>query len=201
MSAQNVKNKQIIIGLTGSIATGKSTASAYIQSKGFLVIDSDQIVKTLWRTDMEMLGEISGAFELDMMDPSAKQKLTKRIFENPSERSKLNEIVHPRVYRNINQCITENKDKRHIFIDMPLFIEVGYQNNCDHVLVVYTSLDTQIERLANRDQMSKDEALKRINSQMPIDEKCAFATKVLNNNESKEKLYEEIDQFLKEVCI
>jgi dephospho-CoA kinase len=199
MSVQNVKNRPIIIGLTGSIATGKSTASAYIQSKGFFVIDSDQIVKTLWRTDMTMLGEISGAFELDMMDPSAKQKLAKRIFDNPHERSILNDIVHPRVYQKIDELILEHHNESYIIIDMPLLIEVGYQKYCDHVLVVYTDLDTQIQRLSSRDQITEDEAQKRIDAQMPINEKCAFATQVLNNNESKERLYEQIDHFLNEV--
>jgi dephospho-CoA kinase len=199
MSVQNVKNKPIIIGLTGGIATGKSTASAYIQAKGFFVIDSDQIVKNLWRTDMTMLGEISGAFEIDMMDPAAKQKLAKRIFDNPDERSKLNDIVHPRVYQKINELIVNNQSKSYIFIDMPLLIEVGYQKYCDYVWVIYADIETQIKRLSIRDQISKDEAQKRIDAQMPIYEKCAFATQVLNNNESKEKLYAEIDLYLNEV--
>jgi dephospho-CoA kinase len=200
MSVQNVKNKQIIIGLTGSIATGKSTASEYLKTKGFLVIDSDEIVKDLWRTDMDMLGKISGTFDIDMMDPAAKQKLAKKIFENPKDRQKLNDIVHPKVYRKIDEIIAINNDIKHIFIDMPLLIEVGYHKNCEHVLLVYTEQDTQIERLSKRDQISKDEALKRINAQMPIHEKRAFATEVLNNNQSKEILYQDIDQFLNEVC-
>lgn len=176
---KNVKSKPFIIGLTGGIATGKSTAANIFKANGFKVIDSDVIVKDLYQNKKEMVNNIALAFNLNKNDKNFKKQLSEIVFNDELKLQKLNDIVHPFVYEEINKKIEQYKNEKYIIIDIPLLIEVNYK--VDHILLIYTTQETQIKRLMKRDNITYDEALKRVQSQMDIELKRAFANTIINN--------------------
>lgn len=197
MSVQNVSTNPIIIGLTGGIASGKSTAAHYFQQLNIPVIDSDEIVKELWESNQEMIEKVEGFFHLPVKTFEDRKKLGHLIFHNEEKRVALNQIVHPYVFDRINQLKNEYHKSRYVVIDMPLLIEVGYQELCDYILVVYVDLETQIERLVSRDGLDRSEAIARIHAQLLLEEKIKHADVVLNNNGTVQELHAQIDDFLR----
>jgi len=197
MSVQNVNTNPIIIGLTGGIASGKSTASGYFSELNIPVIDSDLIVKNLWESNHEMMKKVETYFGFQVRNYEDRKKLSHLIFHEMKKREALNKIVHPYVFDTIEEIKKTYKNQEFIVIDMPLLIEVGYQKLCDYVLVVYVNQETQIERLMVRDQIDRSEALTKIRSQLLLEEKIKHADHILDNNESKENLYEQINAFLR----
>jgi dephospho-CoA kinase len=197
MSVQAVKTNPILIGLTGGIGSGKTTASNYFQSLGIPVIDSDLIVKRLWKENHEMVNTIEKTFGFSINTDEDRKKLARIIFSEPSKREVLNQIVHPYVFQEIEKEKAFYTDRQLIVIDMPLLIEVGYNKKVDYVLVVYVSEDTQKSRLIQRDHLTEVEATKRIQAQMHLDEKKAYADVVLNNETTICNLHYQIDSFLR----
>jgi len=197
MSVQNVKNDPIIIGLTGGIASGKSTASAYFAKLNIPLIDSDLIVKNLWENNQEMITKVESFFGLSIKTYEDRKNLGHLIFHDQEKREALNQKVHPYVFDKIEKLKKTYQDHQAIVIDMPLLIETGYQELCDYVLVVYVNLETQIKRLMSRDLITKDEALTRIHSQLLLEEKIKHADLILDNNQEREDLYQQIDTFLR----
>ncbi len=197
MSVQNVNIDPIIIGLTGGIASGKTTASKYFQQLNIPVIDSDQIVKELWENNQEMIIQVEAFFHLSVKTYEERKKLGHLIFHNQEKREALNHLVHPYVYDKIEQLKKTYHKSKYIVIDMPLLIEVGYQELCDYILVVYVDLETQIERLISRDSLDRTEAITRIHAQLLLEEKIKHADVILNNNGTIQDLYTQIDDFIR----
>lgn len=197
MSVHHVKNKPYIIGLTGGIASGKSTASAYFKSKGIEVIDSDLIVKDLWKENEEMIQKAESLFGFKINTIQDKKKVSQLIFTDKKLRIKLNDIVHPYVFHQIEQMIKTFHDQELIVIDMPLLFEVGYEKKCDITCLVYVDLKTQVERLAQRDDITEEKALTKIKAQMDLEEKKVKADIILDNQMDLNFLYFQIDQFLR----
>lgn len=197
MSVHHVKNKPYIIGLTGGIASGKSTASAYFKSKGIEVIDSDLIVKDLWKENEEMIQKAESLFGFKINTIQDKKKVSQLIFTDKKLRIKLNDIVHPYVFHQIEQMIKTFHDQELIVIDMPLLFEVGYEKKCDITCLVYVDLKTQVERLAKRDDITEEKALTKIKAQMDLEEKKVKADIILDNQMDLNFLYFQIDQFLR----
>lgn len=191
MSVRHVKNRPILIGLTGGIASGKSTAARYFESLNIPVIDSDLIVKHLWLHQHDMLDQIETVFHtLD------KKVIATTIFSNEILRETLNGIVHPYVFLEIARMVKSLKDETMLVIDMPLLFEVGYQDQVDYTAVVCVNKEIAIKRVMARDHLSFEEASKRVASQMPIEEKCEKADYILDNQKDKETLYKAIDHML-----
>ncbi|MFH0767933.1 MAG: dephospho-CoA kinase [Bacillota bacterium] len=197
MSVQNVSTNSIIIGLTGGIASGKTTASRYFEQLNIPVIDSDLIVKNLWESNEEMITQVESFFGFSIRTYEDRKKLSHLIFHDPTKREALNHMIHPYVFQIIENLKNTYANQKYIIIDMPLLIEVGYQELCDYILVVYVDLETQIQRLMMRDGSIRSEALARIHSQLLLEEKIKHADIILNNNQSKEDLYQQIDAFLR----
>lgn len=196
MSVQSVKHRPTIVGLTGGIASGKSTASNYFRQKNLPVIDSDQIVKDLWKTHKEMIQKAESFFDIHLRTPQDLKKLSKIIFNDDKKREKLNHIVHPYVFKQIEVEKEKYQDRDMIIIDMPLLIEAKYKTHVDLVCLVYVDLETQIERLMNRDQITREDALKKIHSQMSLEAKKEHADYIFDNKDSVNYLYHQIDLFL-----
>ena len=196
MSVPNVSTKPIIIGLTGGIASGKSTALAHFKKLNIPVIDSDQIVKNLWQSNNDMIQKAESHFGFSIQTSEDRQKLSEIIFTDANQREVLNKIVHPYVFKQIEIEKKFLKSSPIIVIDMPLLYEVGYQKKCDHVLVVHVDLKTQLRRLMRRSHLTKKDALNRINAQMPLEDKAKLADVVLDNNKTVSNLKKQIDAFL-----
>jgi len=186
------QNKIKIIGLTGGIATGKTTVKDMLIKNGYKVIDADEISREVVKRDKPAYKDIVELFGKNVLKSNNeinREKLGDIIFNKKDLRNKLNEIVHPRIYesikKNIYKYIKENE--KMIFIDIPLLIEVRKtleKENIifDEIWLIYANKDEQIRRLMNRDGYTLKEAMSRINSQIDIDEKIKYCDIVIDNS-------------------
>ncbi|WP_271001310.1 dephospho-CoA kinase [Listeria seeligeri] len=189
------------IGLTGSVATGKSTVSKIIQKAGIPLVDADIAARKVVERGTEGLAEIVAYFgkEILLADGSLNRpKLADIIFKNEEKRQKLNTITHPRVKE---YMLEERKryfamGEKVVFFDIPLLFESHLESLVDQIVVVWVTPETELKRLMERNNLKKEAALDRINSQMGIDEKAKKADFVINNNESLEKTEKQVSAFI-----
>lgn len=182
MSVKNVKNKQIIYGLTGGIASGKTTAINFFLSKDVLVFDSDKYVKYLWETNKNLKDEVKKRYNININTKEGKNKLAKIIFEDDFERFYINNLIHPLVFNGIKEFKEKNKNEPFLIIDMPLLFEVGFDREVDKTILIYTKRKNQIKRLMKRDSLTKKEAIKRIKAQIRLKDKVRLSNYVIKNN-------------------
>jgi dephospho-CoA kinase len=202
---QNVyKGEKIMtltIGLTGGIASGKSTVTGMIRELGIPVIDADQVARDVVKAGEEAYAQIVATFGRDILQANGeidRAKLGAIVFHNEQERKKLNAIVHPAVRRRImaeKEAYVQNGAKT-IVLDIPLLFESELTHFIDKVIVVYVDDDVQLERLMRRNGFSEEEALARIRSQMPLREKVKKADAVINNNGTVEETKQQLLQIL-----
>lgn len=196
-----ILNNCTLIGLTGGIATGKSTVTKLLTEKGYTVIDADKISREVVQQGKPAYNEIVETFGVRILleDKNLnRRKLGRLIFNSSSIRKALNKIVHPRVIEVIKQeildeCMDESIGDRIIFLDIPLLFEVLdllklYDIELKESWMVYTDENTQLKRLMERDNISKEEAMNKINAQQTVDEKRKKSTKTLFNNGNIEEL-------------
>lgn len=192
-----------VIGLTGGIATGKSSAEEIFRQLGAYVIDADKVVHQLYQKE-EIKQSLKEMFGEDIFDGSGsldRKKLAGIIFSDFQKRKMLEEFIHPKVNGFIKNWIEEisQKDKDAIVIvSVPLMIETGSYKNYQKIIVVYAPKQMQIERLIKKGY-SYDEALGRINAQMDIDEKLKYADYVIMNTADFEYLRKEVERVFDEI--
>jgi dephospho-CoA kinase len=183
----------VVAGLTGGIATGKSTVSSLLASYGAIVIDADRIAREAVRKGTPAWEGIREHFGKDMIARDGeidRELLGSVIFGNQDKIDLLNSIVHPAVIRDIDLSIGSLKARGYsgiVICDVPLLIETGMNALYPEILLVYVPEPLQIERLMARDSISRETALKKVRSQMPIEEKKAYATLVIDNSRSLEE--------------
>jgi dephospho-CoA kinase len=181
----------VIAGLTGGIATGKSTVSKILETAGAIVLDADKIAREVVKKGLPAWHEIISHFGREVLQPDEeinRSCLADIIFHNPMKKEILNRIVHPYVKKEQNMRLKKiKKDKPNavVILDVPLLIEVGWDKGLSEVIVVYTPEHIQLKRLIQRDKLAKAEALSRIRSQMPIEEKKTRASIVIDNSSTR----------------
>lgn len=186
-----------VIGLTGSIASGKSTVSNKLKSLGYKVVDCDEINHKLLLKGNSGYKEVLATFGEQILDDSSqidRKKLGNIIFNNPNEKNKLNQILHPLIKEVVIKELEECDG--FVFLDCPLLFETDFHKLCDLTIVVYVNLDTQIHRLMERDGITFPDALKKIYSQMPLDKKMELADYVLDNCHSLNDIDWQLKQLL-----
>lgn len=190
----------MIIGITGSIACGKSTVSNYLKSKGYIVIDADKIGHEALDDDY-VKEKLILAFGNEILEDNkiSRQKLGELVFGNSSNLNVLNSIIHPEIRKKILEKIDKNNDKELIFIDVALLFEAKFDDLVDKIIVVYVDKNTQLTRLMKRNSISKKEALSRIVSQMSPIEKAKLGDYTVNNNLDVINTYEQVDKVLSEL--
>ena len=177
-----------IIGLTGGIATGKSTVSAMLKNAGALIIDADRIARAVVKKGLPAYREIVDHFGSGVLLPDGainRNVLGDIIFNDPQKKQLLNRIVHPRVKKEVKRQLKQietTHPKAVAILDTPLLIEAGMHNDLSEIIVVYAPQDIQVKRLMQRDRISEADALARVRSQMPIEEKKQQATIVIDNS-------------------
>ncbi|MGI5920744.1 MAG: dephospho-CoA kinase [Syntrophomonadaceae bacterium] len=179
-----------IIGLTGGIASGKSTVARVLKDLGAILLDADELAHQVIEPHKPAWEEIVKEFGQHIINPDQsinRDRLGTIVFNDPKRLQHLNEIVHPRVIETYEHDIAEIR-KVHpdavVVMDVPLLFETHMEDMCDQVWVVWVDRQTQIERLMHRNNYTREEALARINSQMPLDEKARQANVVIDNSNS-----------------
>lgn len=204
-----MKHKNLrLIGLTGGIATGKSTVSDILVEKGFKLIDADKIARDVVEKGKDAYFEVVNYFGESILLKNKeidRKALGNLIFNDKDLRKTLNSIVHPYIFKEIKMQIEDiSKENSLIFLDIPLLFEEyklwkEYSIEFDEVWLVYSDKSTQINRLINRDKISEIEAIKRIESQMPMEKKMEMATKIIYNNKDIKYLKRQVEELLKTI--
>lgn len=183
------------VGITGDIASGKSTVSAYLKEKGYRLIDADAISRHLTRDHAPILPEIEAAFPgVTKEGKLLRSKLGAIVFSDPAQRERLNALLHPPIRKRIQEEMQEGG--RVVFLDAPLLFEGGYDALMDIVLYLAIDEETQLSRLQKRDGLTREEALARMRAfDIPREEKMVRSY-VLDNRGTLEELLAQVDIFL-----
>ncbi|MGA8942602.1 MAG: dephospho-CoA kinase [Thermoactinomyces sp.] len=190
----------MLLGLTGSIATGKSTVSAMLRRKGAYIIDADQVAREVVEPGSEGLKRIVAHFGEEMLDNEGKldrARLGSVIFQDPVKRKTLNRLLHPLIMQTMQlQTDTIRQENRQAMIvwDVPLMYEENLTPYVEAVILVYVPREIQLERLMKRNSLSKEEALKRIDAQMDIEEKKKLADYIIDNCGTLSDTERQVDQ-------
>jgi dephospho-CoA kinase len=193
------KDSRVLLGLTGGIATGKSTVVQMLRDKGAPVIDFDLIAREVVEPDKPAWKEIVTYFGEQVLQEDRsldRKRLSDIVFQDLEKRKKLEGFTHPRIHeefvRQLNDIVTKDPSAI-VQVDIPLLIELNLQYLFHKVLVVYAPRDQQIRRLRERDGISEEAAVARLNAQLPIDEKVGYADYVIHNDGSIEETQRQVD--------
>lgn len=196
-------NQNKVIGLTGSIATGKSQVSNYLKNKDIKVIDADLIARDVANYKI-VKNKIKREFGEDLYknDKLDRKKLAEIIFSRKIHRQKLNSIMHPEIYKKIKK--ESDSSDGLVFIDIPLLFEnedlnKKYGLDFDEIWLVYVDRETQIKRLMNRDEISREYAEEKINSQISVEEKRKKADVIIDNSGTLEETFKQVEKYLKKL--
>lgn len=171
----------LAIGLTGGIASGKSTVSTFIKELGYKLIDSDVLAREAL-DDPEIMATVKAEFDCLEDGKIDRKKLGRIVFNDPRAKALLEELIHPYVIGKIEDFKNANQNEKIVFLDIPMLYESKLEYLCDKVIVVNISQENQIARLLARDQIDYDYALSIINSQLPLAQKAARGDYVIDNN-------------------
>lgn len=170
-----------VIGLTGGIASGKSTVASYFSAQGIPVLDADQMAREVLKPE-----DVRDLFGPEFLENGQinRQKLGELIFADPKERAKLEALTHPLIAQKLEQELQKLEQAGHewVIYEAALIFEKGIQNRFDATILVTAPESMQLERLLSRGHMNQEEALKRIRTQMPVVEKAKLATYLIDNS-------------------
>lgn len=192
----------MIIGLTGSIASGKSTVANMLKDYGLPIVDADLVARVVVEPGTPTLQKIVEAFgEIALTEDGAmnRQKIGEIIFNDEEKRKRLNSIIHPAIRQEMLRQRDEHiaKGAQTVIMDIPLLFESKLQHFVDKILVVSVTEETQLKRLMERNQLSEQEATARISSQLPLSIKEQGADAVINNNGTIEETAEQLQRILR----
>ena len=193
------------VGLTGGIASGKSTVSKIFASFGAKVLDADEVAREVLLPGQPAWTRVRQAFGQEFFHADGKVKrkqLRKLVFADPEKRSQLNAIVHPEVMKEINrraEIFSSSVQTEVLLVDVPLLLEVGLANRFDKIVVVYVSESVQINRLSQRDGISEEEATETLKVQMPLNKKVEQADYVIDNSGTLEETRSQVEQVWEEL--
>ncbi len=191
--------KNIRIAITGGIGSGKSTLANYLASKGYVVINADDISKDILTFDESIIKKVIKEFGSDSYKDGKLNKkfIAVRVFSNPAKLNKLNSILHPRVLQKIDTLIDkEYKDEKFVFIEAALIYEVDIEKKFDYVVLVTADFNIRLKRSAESGKFNEEDFINRDNKQIPQEEKEKRADFIFSNNESKKDLIKKADLLL-----
>jgi dephospho-CoA kinase len=193
-----------VIGLTGGIATGKSTFSALLRARGAPVVDADALARAVVEPGRPALAEIARTFGPELLQPDGtldRKRLGDRVFADPTARRRLEGITHPAIRAAMVAETLRLAGEGHdlVFYDAPLLYEVGLDAVLDAVVVVWAPVEVQRRRLTERDGLSPAEADARLAAQLPVDDKAARADVVIENAGAEVELGPKADRLLEDL--
>lgn len=191
----------IKIGLTGGIGSGKSTVSKMLIEKGFKLIDADIISRNVLIKYPEIIDKIKIEFGTGFFDwrgEFRRREFGNHIFRFPKQRKKFEDIILPYINKEIFKAIDdyEKAGEKIVILDAPTLIENNLHTYMDYIIVVWVDNNTQIIRLKNRDRLSRDEAINRLNAQLSLDKKRDYAHIIIDNNGDLLKTKEQVDKVM-----
>ncbi|MBA4531510.1 dephospho-CoA kinase [Brevibacillus halotolerans] len=191
----------MILGLTGGIASGKSTVAAMLRERGVTVIDADLIAREVVEVGKPAYNGIVKYFGTSVLDETGalnRAVLGEMIFSDREKRMVLNEIVHPEVRKEmrLQATLAQERGERLVFMDIPLLYESKLTYMVDRVVVVYVPESVQFIRLMERDEFDEEQAKKRLRAQMNIEEKCKLANYVIDNQGSRSDTQKQVDDLV-----
>ncbi len=194
---------KVLIGVTGNIASGKSLVARMLQEKGCALVDADVVAHDLYGTDRALVKQIVDEFGPEVASTSGvinRQRLGSLVFGKPEAMAALNRIVHPVLITTIRERVLSSfRVLSWVVLDAALLIELGVAEEMDYLIFVSGSEESRLERLMERSHLSRDEAMARINSQMPEEGKRQYADFIIGNDKSQEYLQEQVDAVWEEI--
>jgi len=195
-----------VIGLTGNIASGKSVVASMLEDLGAKVIDADYIARKVVEPNQAAWKEIVQSFGKNILNPDNsinRKELGEIIFNDDEKRKRLNDITHPKIIQRVREAVEtyKNENVKVVIIEAALIVEKGGLKDLIEELIVVTSDEaSQIERLTKRNNLSKEEALSRINSQMPTLEKAQYADYIIDNSGTTDKTQDQVKSIWNEIA-
>ena len=188
-----------VVGLTGGIATGKSSVARFLMEKGAVVIDADELSRVAVRPGSPALNKIVAEFGAGMLLPDGnldRKRMRSAIFGNDEKRHLLEQIIHPEIKRLAEEGIAAAAadGQRIVFFVAPILIEAGITDRVDEIWVVTARPEIQLQRVMERDGISSSEARKIIDSQMPLAEKERYGRVVIDNSGTPEQTRRLVDE-------
>ena len=193
-----------ILGLTGGIACGKSTISAYLKEFGLPVIDADEcsrVVVEKGSIGLEKLTEIFGNKILENDGTLNRKALGQIVFSDSEQLSLLNSVMEPLIREEISRRLNQENNADLVVLDAPLLIEQHYDKICDFIMTIDVPKEIQLERLIERDNLSEDEAKSRIESQLSSRERNGFADVVIDSSGTVEQTRKQVIKWLKTINV
>jgi len=192
----------MIIGITGSFGSGKTTVSRMFKRLGAYVIDADKVCHSLMLPSKKAYKKVLKSFGPGIIkkDKSIdREKLAKAVFKKRSKLNLLNKIVHPEAIREIKRLVRLKRKTKAIIIDAALLLETGFHRDMDRLIVVKTKKERYIKRLHQARGMDKKQILQRIRMQAPIKRKLAFADFIIDNSGTKKKTFIQVKKIWKTI--
>ena len=195
----------IVIGITGGIGTGKTTAAKYLIDKGFALIDADQIGRDLTAEGEPILAEIEEKFGCVSHDGQKgnglvldRKAMADLIFRDSDVKEEFNQLMHREIIAVIDREIADIKktDARGILLDAPLLFEANINDRCDVVILITADLDERIDRVSLRDDADEEDIRDRISNQMSDEEKARYADFIIDNSGEPEDMFVQLDDIM-----
>lgn len=198
-----MSNHAMIIGLTGGIASGKSSVSAYLTKKGFTIIDADKVAKDIMNPGSECLEKVISAFGIQYLLENGelnRRLLGQHVFADKPELEKLNSITKPFLLDSLQSLLQKPSNSGIVFLDCALLLDdPDYRNLVDKVVLVHISYEKQLDRLMKRNGYSEEEAINRIQSQISENERMSQTDYMIDNNGTWEETSAQISALIEEL--
>lgn len=190
----------LVIGLTGNIGSGKSSVARLLSNMGAQVIDTDQIARDVVAPGTPGFKEITAQFGASVLNPDGtlnRSQMAQIVFNDPTALKHLNAIVHPKIKLEVIKAIDnyrKNNPAPLLVIEAPLLIETGMHQLVSEVWLVTIDSKTQLNRIINRDQVTKEQVQQRLAAQMPQEDKLPYANKIITNNGTPDETLQQVQQ-------
>ncbi len=194
------KDKMKIVGITGLIASGKSTLSSYLKTKGYKIVDADNISRDITKKDRIGYTKVVEEFGRDILSSNGeidRAKLSNIVFNDKNALKKLNDTLHPLIFQEIDRQLDSYKDEKILFLDAPLLFEAKLDKKCDEIILVVCDEEVQISRIQKRDNKDYDSAKKIIDSQIAKEFKIEKSDYIIDNNCEIERFYFKVDLIMR----
>lgn len=189
----------LVMGLTGNISCGKSSVSKILASRGAIIIDADLLSREIYEYD-DVLEEMKVSFPEALVNGKVDRKILAGIvFSDKSRLKDLNRISHKKIHDLVCQVLEKNRNEDLLVIDAALLLEAGFDSLVDKVVLVFCNEEVQLDRLMKRDSLSREDAIKRIRSQMGQEDKKKMSDYLIDNSGDLGALEGEVEKLIKEI--